>query len=161
MQTTSLKSPMSTGCEKGVGSCPSGNSRHLPQINELRYAYDMKLYGSLDNYIAMYRRNAGLSQAELATLVGLEQAALSRCELGQRTPDLEVVLALEMVLDEPLECIFAGVAGRVRARVAARAQALLEASNDEPSHENFLKLGILSKLAHPDDERIIPWEEAA
>lgn len=121
----------------------------------------MKLYGSLDNYIAMYRRHTGFSQAELAVLVGLEQATLSRYELGQRIPDLEVVLALEMVLDEPMECIFAGVAGRVRAQVAERAQALLEASGDEPSHENLLKLAILSKLAHPDDEQIIPWEEAA
>lgn len=77
-----------------------------------------------------------------------------------RHPDLETLVALEVVLGQPIQELFAGVTERVREKVAQRAQALLESLDDTPSKEGVLKLETLSKLAHPDDERIIPtWED--
>ena len=123
----------------------------------------MKLYGSLDNYILMHRQRAGLSQAELSVLVSVEnRGSLSRYELGVRHPDLETLLALEIVLGQPIQELFAGVAERVRENVTRRAQSLLESLDDTPTKEKVLKFDTLSKLAHPDDVRLIPlWEEQA
>lgn len=121
-----------------------------------------KRYGKLNNYIAMYRRRSGLMQSELATLINVDsRASMARYESAQRVPDLETILAFATIFGEPVEKIFAGVAEEVRDKVTERAQALLEASNDNPTHQNSLKLALLAKLAHPDDEQIIPWEDAA
>ncbi len=123
----------------------------------------MKLHGSLDNYIQMHRQRAGLSQAELSLLIAVEQrASLSRYEQGLRFPNLETLLALELVLEQPIQELFAGVAERVRENVTSRAEALLTSLGDTPSKEMVMKLELLSKLAHPDDHRIVPiWESEA
>jgi transcriptional regulator with XRE-family HTH domain len=120
----------------------------------------MKLYGSLDNYIEMHRQRVGLSQAELSLLIAVEhRGTLSRFEQGLRFPNLETLLALEMVFDQPIQGLFAGIAERVRENVTSRARTLLESLDDTPSKELVLKLELLSRLAHPDDEQIIPiWE---
>ncbi len=120
----------------------------------------MKLYGSLDNYIKMQRQRAGLSQAELSLLIAVEQrASVSRYEQGLRFPNLETLLALEMVFDQPIRHLFAGVAERVEENVTSRARTLLESLDDKPSKETTLKLELLSKLAHPDEHHVIPiWE---
>lgn len=121
----------------------------------------MKLYGSLDNYIEMHRQRAGLSQAELAFLIGVEKAAsVSRYEQSLRLPSAEVLLALEFVFSQPIQELYAGVAERVQGSVTSRARTLLENLDDTPSPELVLKLELLSKLARPDDVSIIPlWEE--
>ena len=120
----------------------------------------MKLYGSLNNYIEMHRQRVGLSQAELSMLIAVEQrASISRYERGLRFPNLETLLALEMVLGQPILDLFAGVAEHVQESVTSRARTLLESLDDTPSKEMVLKLELLSKLAHPDDHQVIPiWE---
>lgn len=120
----------------------------------------MKLYGSLDNYIEMHRRQVGLSQAELSLLIAVEhRGTISRFEQGLRFPNLETLLALEMVFGQPIQTLFAGIAEHVRNSVTSRAQTLLQSLDDTPSKELALKFELLSKLAHPDDEHIIPiWE---
>jgi transcriptional regulator with XRE-family HTH domain len=123
----------------------------------------MKLYGSLDNYIAMHRKRLGLSQAELSVLVFIEnRGSVSRYEQGVRLPDLETLLALEIVLGAPIQALFAGVAEHVRDNVTRRAQSVLESLGDTPTVENAAKLSVLAKLAHPDEPFAIPvWEDAA
>jgi transcriptional regulator with XRE-family HTH domain len=123
----------------------------------------MKLYGSLDNYIKMNRQRVGLSQDELGLLIAIDgRASVARYEQGLRLPQLETLLALEIVLGQPILDLFAGVAERVRANVMSRARTLLESLDDTPSKELVLKLELLSKLAHPDDHHVIPiWEEKA
>jgi transcriptional regulator with XRE-family HTH domain len=120
----------------------------------------MKLHGSLDNYIEMHRQRVGLSQDELSLLVAIDnRASLSRYEQGLRFPNLDQILALEIVLGQPTSDLFAGVAERVRESVTSRARTLLESLDDTPSREMVLKLELLSKLARPDDISIVPiWE---
>ena len=122
----------------------------------------MTPYGSLDNYIAKHRKGAGLSQDELAIMLGLEgRSSVSRYEMALRLPELQTLIALEVVFDEPIQKLFAGVAERVRADIPRRAQALLEGMGDKPSAENVQKLTTLARLAHIDDEYTSPWESAA
>lgn len=44
--------------------------------------------------LAAFRERAGLSQSVLAGRVGISQAALSRCERGHDTPDIEAFAAM-------------------------------------------------------------------
>lgn len=118
----------------------------------------MKPYGSLDNYISTLRAAAGLTQDELAVLLELESgASIDRYE-GGRAPELRKIIALEVVFDEPMQWIFAGIADVVRARVAARARALLENTTDKMTAENAQKLETLGRLARVDEEDFMLWE---
>ena len=121
----------------------------------------MQLYGSLNNYIEMHRKRAGLSQAELATLIAVDgPTAIFRMEKGTRIPTLEELLALEIVSGQPIQKLFAGIAESVSDNVAARAAALLENTSDARIDERLTrKLEVLSKLARQDDVQFIPtWE---
>jgi len=109
----------------------------------------------------MHRERCGLSQAELALLIGVGKgASVSRYELSSRTPNLEALLALELVFREPIQRLYAGVAEGVLDSVTSRARTLLESLDDTPSKELALKLELLTKLVRPDDITIIPtWED--
>lgn len=109
----------------------------------------------------MYRRQVGLSQKELALLAAVEhRGSFARFELGTRLPGCDTVIALELVLGQPVQTLFAGLTEQIRDDLACRAQALLESLGDKPTKEAILKLDLLSRLAHPDDERIMPlWED--
>lgn len=121
----------------------------------------MKSFGALDNYIEMHRLRGGLTQAELSYLISVESgSSVSRYERGLRFPNVEAILALQFVLGRPVEEIYAGIAERVRAGVAERAALLLERIGDAPTKETALKLELLSRLARPDEEIVIPvWPE--
>lgn len=121
------------------------------------------MYGSLDNYISLHRRRACLSQNELAVLIGIEnRATITYYEQGVRVPPLSAAVALEIVFGCQIQDLFAGVAEHTREDVARRAAILLECTGDRPTKENAIRLDTLTKLAHYDEERIIPiWEDAA
>lgn len=121
----------------------------------------MQLYGSLNNYIEMYRRRSALSQTELAVLIGADgPGPISRMEKGDRIPTLEELLALEVICEQPIQKLFAGVAEGVSDNLAVRAAALLEGTSDaRPDARLARKLEVLSRLARQDDVQFIPtWE---
>jgi transcriptional regulator with XRE-family HTH domain len=111
----------------------------------------------------MHRRQIGLSQAELAALVAVDnRGSVARYELGVRLPELETLLRLEIALGAPARELFAGIAEHMREDVKRRARALLEGMSDAPSGRALVTLDTLSRLAHPDDVRLIPlWENTA
>ena len=91
----------------------------------------------LDNYLRSYRKRSGLSQREIAFLLGTRLGAkVSRYEYGRRTPDLDTVLALETIYRAPASALFAGrhqrIAGSVRRR-AARLELRLKAEDSRRS----------------------------
>lgn len=122
----------------------------------------MHLYGSLENYISSLRKEAGLSQDELSILLGLEgRASVARYENVLRLPELQTLIGLELVFDEPMQTIFAGVSERVRTDIPRRAQALLEGMGEKPSAQNAQKFETLARLARLEEEHTIPWDSAA
>lgn len=122
----------------------------------------MQLYGSWDNYISVHRKESGLSQIELAILLGLESTgSVARYEQVQRMPELQIGIGLELIFNEPMQAIFAGVAERMRGDVARRARALLEGIGEKPTAQNVQKLATLARLAHLDEEDFTPWKVAA
>lgn len=116
--------------------------------------YVMQRFSSLDNYISMHRKTTGLSQDELAVILGLSggRGALSKYELALRLPDLRTVIAMATVFDEPIQSIFAGITQKVELEVSSRARALLERTTDKPGPATADKFSTLARLAHLDEE---------
>jgi len=75
----------------------------------------------LDNYLRSHRKQSGLSQDEVAFLLGCESGSLlSRYEKRRRLPPLETALACEAVFGVPIAELFAGVRERALRDVAKR-----------------------------------------
>src|SRR5689334_15835217 len=79
----------------------------------------------LPNYLRTYRKRAGLSQGEVAFLLGCQDGhKASRYELRKRNPNLETVLAYELIFGAPARELFAGVFENVAAATRKRAEIL-------------------------------------
>jgi transcriptional regulator with XRE-family HTH domain len=85
------------------------------------------------NHIRSARRRAGLSQEDLAALLGSRVLAVSRYENAWRLPPLQVALACEAVFGVPVAELFpdafAQTAREVRRRARSRAKRLARARN--------------------------------
>ncbi len=64
----------------------------------------------LENYLRAYRKKSGLTQREVAFLLGCENGAqVSRYEKRRRLPPLRTALACEAVFGAPVSELFAGM----------------------------------------------------
>jgi transcriptional regulator with XRE-family HTH domain len=64
----------------------------------------------LENYLKTYRKKAGLTQGEVALLLGNHNGAqVSRYERRKRLPTLRTALAWEAIFNVPLSELFAGL----------------------------------------------------
>ena len=79
----------------------------------------------LPNYLKTYRKRAGLSQDEVAFLLGCRSGAkVSRYERLARRPSLETAFAYEAVFGVPARELFAGVFEKVEEQIKKRARVL-------------------------------------
>ena len=79
----------------------------------------------LENYLKTHRRRSGLSQDEMAFLLGSSSGAkISRYEHRARRPTLKTALAYEAIFQVPASALFAGLYQKVEKETAARAQLL-------------------------------------
>ncbi len=75
----------------------------------------------LDNYLRAHRKNSGLTQEEVAFLLGFDNANLvSRYEKRQRMPPVQTALAYEAIFGMPIAELFAGVRQRIVSDVGKR-----------------------------------------
>src|SRR5256885_1885575 len=64
----------------------------------------------LENYLRAYRKKSGLTQREVALLLGNHSGAqVSRYERRKRLPPLRTALAWEAIFNVPLSELFAGL----------------------------------------------------
>jgi transcriptional regulator with XRE-family HTH domain len=75
-------------------------------------AKDKKLAKNLGALIAARRKSLGLTQAELAETVGIEQESMSRIETGMITPSLSRLLSLADALDCSIEALLRPASNR-------------------------------------------------
>ncbi len=62
------------------------------------------------NYVRVHRRRAGLSQTDLATIVGhAKSAQIARHERNQSIPPLLTAFAYEVIFDVPMSRLFPGL----------------------------------------------------
>src|SRR5260370_9525971 len=77
------------------------------------------------NYLRAYRKRSGLSQSEVAYLLGCKNGnQVSRYERRTHMPPLRTALAFQAALDTPLSELYAGTYESVAKQVAARGQSL-------------------------------------
>ncbi len=89
----------------------------------------------LHNYIAAHRQAAGLSQRELAVLIGVpNRSIIAKFETGRRPPNLRVLLALEIVFDTPTAELFAGLREQRAQHVEERIRELHARLHDAPAN---------------------------
>lgn len=80
----------------------------------------------LPQYLRTHRRRFGLTQKEMAYLLGCEDAAkVSRYENLERLPPLKTALMYEAVFGIPVAELFAGVYQQVERETSKRARALM------------------------------------
>jgi transcriptional regulator with XRE-family HTH domain len=80
---------------------------------------------ALENYLRTHRRRLGLTQADVAYLLGVQSSGkVSRYERFARRPALETAVAFEIILGVPVGDLFAGVREDVEYEVKKRARRL-------------------------------------
>lgn len=102
----------------------------------------------LQNYLRTYRKRAGLSQDEVAYLLGCQSGAkVSRYERFARQPSLETALAYEMVFGAPVRNLFAGTFQKVEHKTVKRAYLLTQKLNTaKPDRMTARKLDALRAI---------------
>lgn len=103
----------------------------------------------LQNYLRTYRKRAGLSQAEMAQLLGCRSGAkVSRYERFARQPTLQTAFAYEVVFGVPVRELFGGVFEQVEHITTQRAQLLaLKLKKAKPDRLAVRKLKVLRDVA--------------
>ena len=102
----------------------------------------------LENYLKTYRRRSGLSQDEMAFLLGSASGTkVSRYESRVRRPTLETALAYEAIFQVPASALFAGLYQKVEKEIIARAQLLArKLEGSERSKATLHKMALLDAL---------------
>lgn len=63
---------------------------------------------TLPNYLRARRKSAGLSQEELAFLLGFHSSHICRYERFRRTPGFKIAIAFEVIFKAPIQALFLG-----------------------------------------------------
>src|SRR6266481_1026158 len=101
----------------------------------------------LKTYLRPLRRRWGLTQRELAFLIGVKNgAAISRIEGLKKAPRLEWAVACAVVFDTRALELFPGLFSRVYEDVLGRSTQLYEELQGDPSKTTRLKLDFLETV---------------
>lgn len=102
----------------------------------------------LESYLRTHRKRSGLSQDDLAFLLGSASGAkVSRYERRTIQPKLETALAYEAIFRIPTRELFAGLYQKVEIEVVARAQVLgRELAGSQPRKAILNKMALLDAL---------------
>ena len=80
----------------------------------------------LDNYLRTYRKKLGLTQREVAFLLGCHGGAkVSRYERSGRVPDLKTIFAYEAIFQKPARELFAGIYDRAERETRRKVRQLI------------------------------------
>lgn len=96
----------------------------------------------LPNYLRTYRKRAGLTQKEVAHLLGInDPTSVSRHERGVRIPTLERSLEYSVIYQVSLAELFAGILGEEKRGIQVRTKRFLsEASEENRAYEHLQNL---------------------
>ena len=99
------------------------------------------------SYLRPHRRRWGLTQQELAFLMGVKsRTAVSRIEGSKRRPSLDAVFICMMIFNMPALELFPGLMSELYNGIHDRASELYEVLQGDPSNAARLKLDFLEEL---------------
>lgn len=103
---------------------------------------------ALPNYIRTYRKRAHLTQEDVAFLLGCKSTArICRHERSQQAPNLETLLAYEVLFGTPVRNLFSGVHHGVENKLKNRIRLLIRNLGQiEPRPVTAQKLELLAGL---------------
>jgi len=103
----------------------------------------------LANYLRSNRKRLGLSQAEVAFLLGAQSGAkVCRYERFVREPTLATALAYEAIFQKPVRELFGGLYQDIQEQVGQRAKALTYRKDYQTAaSRNALKLQALGSIS--------------
>lgn len=105
------------------------------------------MFRRLPNYLRTFRKRAGLSQEDVALLLGCSNGSkVSRYEQLARQPTLATALACEALFGAPLSELFAGMYDEACESVLARARSLVEQLERQPGSAPERKRQFLDTL---------------
>ena len=88
---------------------------------------------AVTNYLRTHRKRSGLSQVEVAYLLGLKSGQIvSRYERLDRTPSLETALACQIIFDALPHELYPGLYAKVERITRRRIHALTARTTDHP-----------------------------
>lgn len=106
---------------------------------------------SLTNYLRTHRKRLALSQDEVAFLLGFrgegKGSKVCRDEQYVREPSLRSALAYEVIYQQPIRELFAGLYQDIEQEVAERAKVLTYRVDRKPSQQTTCKRQMLTNLA--------------
>jgi transcriptional regulator with XRE-family HTH domain len=96
------------------------------------------------NYLRSYRLRWGLSQGELANLLGCKTAAvISRIEKKLRPPTLKIVIGCFVIFGTPAAEVFPDISATVESDVMKRVWELYDNIQGDPSRKTKMKIQLL------------------
>ena len=101
---------------------------------------------SLPSYLTSLRLQRGLTQPELADLLGIGPSLLSKVESLDRRPTAKVILAAEIVFGVPARDIFPGAYHAIEHGVVERADSLRGHLNGKSGPAASVKRQMLQEL---------------
>jgi transcriptional regulator with XRE-family HTH domain len=105
-------------------------------------------------YLRSYRRRWGLSQKELAYLLGSKSdAVISRIEKKLRPPSLRVMIGCFIIFGTSAVELFPGISKGVEVDVMARVWELYERIQGSPSRRTKTKIDLLEDAIARAEER--------
>ena len=106
------------------------------------------------NYLRSYRLRWGLSQKELAYLLGWDRPdVISRIEKKQRPPTLALAMACFILFDTQAAELFPDISAGIEHLVMARVQEMYETIQGDPSRRTKKKLDLLEDAIARADRR--------
>ena len=106
----------------------------------------------LPSFLHILRKQWGLSQPDLAALIGVTASALSRFENLSRRPTVELIIGTEVIFGQGARDVFPALYHEVERTILKRAcdlQKQLERSNDPARAEKLHLLAEIIERADP------------
>lgn len=108
---------------------------------------------AIPQYLRTFRKRAGLTQTEMASLVGLHTAEnVSRYEHLTRRPSLDTTFAFQLIFGVPAQDLFPGLYREVEQGVRARAQRILRQHESISQPPGARKWALIESLATAGSE---------
>jgi DNA-binding XRE family transcriptional regulator len=106
------------------------------------------------NYLRSYRLRWGLSQVELATLLGWDRPeVISRIEKKQRPPSLRLAIACFILFRTQVDELFPDIFTAIDATVMSRVQEMYETVQGDPSRKTKKKIDLFENAIERAEHR--------
>ena len=88
----------------------------------------------------------GLTQRELATLLGISESALSLCETQARPPTVNLILGAEVIFGKSARDAFPALYAQTERNIMRRASAFSMRLEEKPDDASDQKLRLLAEM---------------